>query len=83
VNFRGKADPGMSVFASQLAEVQKTQATGAKIDLNQTKNTGKGSVGTMPVYKKYGKDFDEEDILYDGGGLIAPRATKRPAEMGG
>ena len=26
VNFRGRPDPGMSMFASQLAEVQKTQA---------------------------------------------------------
>ena len=64
VNFRGRPDSGMSVFATQLAEVQKTQSTGMKVDLDMTKNTGKGSAGAAPVYKKYGADYDEEDILY-------------------
>ena len=64
VNFRGRPDPGMSLYAAKLRKVQQSQAAGIKVGLKDTKNDrGKGP-GAAPAAKKYGEIFDEEDILY-------------------
>lgn len=64
VSFRGRPDPGMSLYAAKLRKVQRSQAAGVKVGLRDTKNDrGKGP-GAAPTAKKYGETFDEEDILY-------------------
>ena len=43
VNFRGRPDPGMSLYAAKLRKVQQSQAAGIKVGLKDTKNDrGKG-----------------------------------------
>ncbi len=63
VAFRGKPDPGMSLFAAKLKSVQKRQAAGVKVTLKDTKNSGKN--GGVERHQKYGERRDEEDLLYD------------------
>jgi hypothetical protein len=60
VTFRGKPDPGMSLYAAQLKHMQSAQASGRKVHLHEMKRKGNGV-----AYLKYGDDVEEEDLLYD------------------